>query len=147
MKKYDKYQKFIRYKYGYYSFNLLISLFLLNYFLGLIFNFQWAATKELEVIIIMFVVVLFFVNISVYQNAYFRKGENKKSYSWLFLIVGLFSLYTAFQTFLISPEEIIIDGKLGRGVIQLFSGLIFISVPLTYFIRVRIDKKMENKEQ
>lgn len=143
MKKYDEYQKLMRYKYGYYSFVFLICLFILNYLFGQFFNFQWGATKELEMLIIMFVVALFYVNISVYHNAYFHKNDDKKSYSWLFLIIGIISLYTTYQNFLISPEEIIINGKLGRGAIQLFSGLMFVSISITHFIRNKIDEKKE----
>lgn len=69
IKQYDEYQKFMRYKYGYYSFMTLILLIVSNYILGLIFEVQWAQTKELETIIITFITVLFFINISVYHNA------------------------------------------------------------------------------
>lgn len=147
MKQYDEYQRLMRYKYGYYSFISLIGLITLNYFLGLFSNLQWGVTKDLEMLIIMYIIVLFFVNISVYHNAYFRKNDNKKVISWLFLITGLFGLYTTYQTFLIMPEEIILDGKIGRGAIQLFSGLLFLSIPITTFIRNRIDKKIEKKER
>ena len=58
MKQYDEYQKFMRYKYGYYSFMTLILLIVSNYILGLIFEVQWAQTKELETIIITFITVL-----------------------------------------------------------------------------------------
>jgi hypothetical protein len=44
------------------------------------------------------------------------------------------------------PEEIIIDGKISRWAIQLFSGLVFLSIFITTFIRNRIDKKMKKKE-
>lgn len=59
MKKYDDYQKSIRYKYGYFSFLFLNSLLVLNYLLGLFFNLKWGATKELETMIILFVVGIF----------------------------------------------------------------------------------------
>ncbi|MER2001393.1 MAG: hypothetical protein ABS862_02125 [Carnobacterium inhibens] len=146
MKKYDDYQKSMRYKYGYFSFLFLNSLLVLNYLLGLFFNLKWGATKELETMIILFVVGIFFANACVYQNAYFHKNDDKKSYSWLFLIIGGIGLYTTYQTYLISPEELIINGEIGRGAIQLFSGLMFVSIPLTYFIRNRIDSK-RNKDQ
>ncbi|AEB28888.1 hypothetical protein CAR_c01370 [Carnobacterium sp. 17-4] len=145
MKKYDEYQKFMRYKYGYYSFNSLIALIVFNYLIGLFFNFHWATTKELEIIIIIIMIALFFINACVYKNAYFYKHDDKKSYSWLFFIIGVISLYTNFQTFLISPEKIILNGKVGSGVIPLFSGLIFLSISVTYFIRNRIDKNRKQK--
>jgi low temperature requirement protein LtrA len=88
MKQYDEYQKLIRYKYGYYSFISLIGLIILNYFLGLFPNLQWGATREIEMLIIIGVVILFFGNISVYHHAYFRKNDNKKINYWLFLAVG-----------------------------------------------------------
>lgn len=147
MKQYDEYQKLMRYKYGYYSFYSLIILLALNYILSLFFNFQWGATKELEMLIIVFVVTIFFTNISVYHHAYFRKNENKKGYSWLLLFVGLFGLYKTYQMFLFEPEEIIINGNINRGVIQLFSSLMFVSIPITYFIRNKIDEKRERKDE
>ncbi|SEL23819.1 hypothetical protein SAMN04488700_0385 [Carnobacterium iners] len=147
MKQYDEYQKLMRYKYGYYSFIYLISLLGLNYLLGLFFNLQWGATKETEMLIIMFVVVIFFTNISVYHNAYFRKKDDKKVYSWLLLIVGLFSLYTTYQTFLIMLEEIMINGKINEGATRFLSGSLLVSIPITYFIKNKIDKKIEIKEQ
>ncbi|WP_414839583.1 hypothetical protein [Carnobacterium sp. TMP28] len=146
MKQYDEYQKLMRYKYGYYSFISLISLIMLNYFLGLFPNLQWAATKELEIMIILFLVVLFFINISIYHHAYFRKIDNKNRISWLFLIMGLFSLYLTYRNFLNFPEELIVDGKVGSSAIRLFSGIFFLSVPITTFIRNKLDEKMEKKE-
>jgi len=71
LNKYDDDQKFIRYKYGYYSFNSLIVLIALNYIFGQFFNFQWGATKELEIIILIGITALCFINICVYKNAYF----------------------------------------------------------------------------
>ncbi|WP_407372065.1 hypothetical protein [Carnobacterium sp.] len=145
MKKYDEQQKFRRYKYGYYSFNSLIVLIVFNYLIGLFFNFHWATTKELEVIILLIMIALIFINACVYHNAYFYKDDDKKSYSWLFFIIGSVSLYTNCQTFLISPEKIILNGKVGSGAIPLFSGLMFLSISITYFIRNRIDKKRKQK--
>ena len=146
MKQYDEYQKLMRYKYGYYSFNTLIILLALNYILGLFFNFQWGATKELEMLSILFIVAIVFTNISVYHNAYFRKNENKKDSSWLLLFVGLFGLYGTYQTFLFQPEEIIINGNINRGIIQLFSSLMFVSIPITYFVRNKIDERRDRKD-
>ena len=65
MKKYDEYQKFMRYKYGYYSFNSLIFLVVFNYLIGLFFNFHWAITKELEIIILLIMIALFFINMMI----------------------------------------------------------------------------------
>ena len=145
MRKYDEYQKVVRYKYGYYSFNSLIILIVFNYLIGLFFNFHWATTKELEIIILLIIIALFFINACVYQRAYFYKDDDKKSYSWLFFIIGLISLYINFQTFLISPEKLMLNGKVGSGAIPLFSGLMFLSISITYFIRNRIDKKRKQK--
>lgn len=143
MKQYDEYQKLIRYKYGYYSYISLASLLVFNYIIGQYFNFQWGATKEIEMLIILFVVAIFFANISVYHHAYFRKNEDKKGYSWLLLIVGLFGLYVTYQIFLHQPEEIMINGNINRGAIYLFSSLMFVSIPITYFLRNKIDEKRD----
>lgn len=140
LNKYDDDQKFIRYKYGYYSFNSLIILIALNYIFGLFFNFQWGATNELEIIILIGITALCFINICVYKNAYFFKHNNKRFYSWFYLIIGIVYLYRNFQTYLTYPEEILLDGKIGGGIINLFFGLLFFSISITYFIRMTIDK-------
>ncbi|MBC9826206.1 MAG: hypothetical protein ABS890_03720 [Carnobacterium inhibens] len=146
MKQYDEYQKFMRYKYGYYSFMTLILLIVSNYILGLIFEVQWAQTKELETIIITFITVLFFINISVYHNAYFRKNEDKKGSIIGLLFLGIFNIFVAYQSLGVYPEDFILNGKIGEGLIQFFSGLMFLSIPITYFIRDKIDKKRSAKE-
>ncbi|WP_301426262.1 hypothetical protein [Carnobacterium sp.] len=146
MKQYDEYQKFMRYKYGYYSFMTLILLIVSNYILGLIFEVQWAQTKELETIIITFITVLFFINISVYHNAYFRKNEDKKGSIIVLLFLGIFNIFVAYQSLGVYPEDFILNGKIGEGLIQFFSGLMFLSIPITYFIRDKIDKKRSAKE-
>ncbi len=146
MKQYDEYQKFMRYKYGYYSFMTLILLIVSNYILGLIFEVQWAQTKELETIIITFITVLFFINISVYHNAYFRKNEDKKGSIIGLLFLGIFNIFVAHQSLGVYPEDFILNGKIGEGLIQFFSGLMFLSIPITYFIRDKIDKKRSAKE-
>jgi len=146
IKQYDEYQKFMRYKYGYYSFMTLILLIVSNYILGLIFEVQWAQTKELETIIITFITVLFFINISVYHNAYFRKNEDKKGSIIGLLFLGIFNIFVAYQSLGVYPEDFILNGKIGEGLIQFFSGLMFLSIPITYFIRDKIDKKRSAKE-
>lgn len=146
MKQYDEYQKFMRYKYGYYSFMTLILLIVSNYILGLIFEVQWAQTKELETIIITLITVLFFINISVYHNAYFRKNEDKKGSIIGLLFLGIFNIFVAYQSLGVYPEDFILNGKIGEGLIQFFSGLMFLSIPITYFIRDKIDKKRSAKE-
>ena len=146
MKQYDEYQKFMRYKYGYYSFMTLILLIVSNYILGLIFEVQWAQTKELETIIITLITVLFFINISVYHNAYFRNNEDKKGSIIGLLFLGIFNIFVAYQSLGVYPEDFILNGKIGEGLIQFFSGLMFLSIPITYFIRDKIDKKRSAKE-
>ena len=146
MKQYDEYQKFMRYKYGYYSFMTLILLIVSNYILGLIFEVQWAQTKELETIIITLITVLFFINISVYHNAYFRNNEDKKGSIIGLLFLGIFNIFVAYQSLSVYPEDFILNGKIGEGLIQFFSGLMFLSIPITYFIRDKIDKKRSARE-
>jgi len=140
LNKYDDDQKFTRYKYGYCSFNSLIILIVLNYIFGLFFNFQWGATKELEIIILIGITALGFINICVYKNVFFYKHNNKRAYSWFYFIIGIVYLYRNFQTYLTYPEEIILDGQIGIGAIDLFFGLLFFSISITYSIRTIIDK-------
>lgn len=76
MKDYDEYQKIMRYKYGYYSFILLLALLLLNEFIMTSPDPQWGETNGLETLFIMGIVLFVFNIATIYHNAYFSKREN-----------------------------------------------------------------------
>lgn len=144
MKKYDEYQKLMRYKYGYYSFILLVSLLVLNNILDIFFNLQWGETKEVETLFIMFSVMLFFIILSVYHNAYFKKNDDVKAYIWIFLITGIINLYSSFDLENFEPGNTS-NGKISTDAVYTFGGLIWLAIPITYFIRNEIDKRREDK--
>lgn len=144
MKKYDEYQKLMRYKYGYYSFILLVSLLVLNNILDIFFNLQWGETKEVETLFIMFSVMLFFIILSVYHNAYFKKNDDVKAYIWIFLITGIINLYSSFDLENFEPGNTF-NGKITTDAVYTFGGLIWLAIPITYFIRNEIDKRREDK--
>lgn len=143
MKKYDEYQKLMRYKYGYYSFILLVSLLVLNNILDIFFNLQWGETKEVETLFIMFSVMLFFIILSVYHNAYFRKTDDVKAYIWIFLITGIINLYSSFDLGNFESGNTFND-KISTDAVYTFGGLIWLAIPITYFIRNAIDKRKED---
>ncbi|MBM6613830.1 hypothetical protein JTF06_02840 [Desemzia sp. RIT804] len=147
MKKYDEYQKLMRYKYGYYSFNLLVGLLVLNTLLGIIFDAQWGETKEVEMLFILFLVMLFFVILSVYHNAYFRKNDNVKGYIWLFLVTGIINLHSSFQVRALDFSNTLVEGKVSSDFIYTFGGLIWLAIPITYFVRNAVDKRRERKNE
>ena len=80
-------------------------------------------------------------NLDGYNNNMFYKHGNKGSIRGFFFIKGVVGLYRPFQLFFTYPEKIILDGKIGSGVIQLFFGLLFFSISTTYFIRAKINKR------
>ena len=145
MKQYDEYQKLMRYKYGYYSFILLVGLLILNTLLGITFDTQWGETKEIETLVIMFLVMLFFVILSVFHNAYFRKNDNVKGYIWLFLITGIFNFYVSFEIGGFEMSNISTSGKVSSENVQTIGNLIWLAIPITYFIRNAIDKRRDEK--
>ena len=146
MKKYDEYQKLMRYKYGYYWFNLLISLLALNNVLNIIFGFQWAETKEGETLLIMFSVMLYSIILSVYHNSYFKKNDDVKAYIWIFLITGIINLYSSVDLGNFELSNIF-KSKISTDAVYTFGGLIWLAIPLTYFIRNAIDKRRERKNE
>lgn len=143
MKKYDEYQKLMRYKCGYYSFIFLNCMLGLNAFLGIQFNVQWGETKELELLMIILLALWFFNVSCVYNHAYYRKGEEKRWALWLFLVLGITHLCLVIGTDHSPSEPIFSDGKIGFKLIHLLSPITLLSISVPYFIRDLIDKKKD----
>ncbi|GEK91119.1 hypothetical protein [Alkalibacterium kapii] len=134
---FDEYQKLIRYQYGTYSFILLSVLTFVNYFLSFIFEIQWAETKELEFILLAFGTAVYFVAMSVYKGAYFRKKQRPKVNVFLFTLIGLAHIYLSISY----STPIILEGYVTFNSITLVPGLLFISIPLAYLTRVAVEKR------
>ena len=111
MKKYDEYQKLMRYKYGFHSFNLLIALLGLNVLLDIFFEVQWGETKNTEILVFIVISAIFFNVTSVYHNAYFHKDEDVKTQLWSLAIVGGLSLFVSSLTLFYNPESILTNGR------------------------------------
>lgn len=141
MKKFDEYQKLMRYKYGYYSFILLISILLLNEFLTSVFIFQWGEDKYVETLILIVMVILVFNVLSTYHNAYFHKEEDANDKLLGLFLFGLFYLLISFFSFTSNPGAFFVNGKVTRNFIQLLVGINFISIPITHFIRTKVEEK------
>ena len=138
---FDEYQKMMRYKYGYYSFMLLIVLTISNYFLKGFYSIERATSGMLENIILTLIVIAYFILTAGYKGAYFRMSENERNYAWLFLAVGLFNLYPFILNISHSSHHYMIDGKLTENVIQPLTGSVFLFLPIAVYLRKRKEKK------
>ncbi|OJF90777.1 hypothetical protein [Alkalibacterium sp. 20] len=142
MTNYDEYQKFMRYKYGYHSFAIILILTVLNFNLDLIFNLQWAETKSLEFMLLIFLAIGYSIVMNIYKGAYFSKKQNPKIYAVIFFFLGLANIYLSFSPY--SP--LISDGLVTSNSMMLVSGLLWISIPVAYLTRIIVEKKRDEKD-
>lgn len=148
MKKYDEYQVLMMYKCGHHSFNLLIGLLLVNVFLGVRLGsrWEWGTTKEVEVLVILLIALLFNTIISVYHNAWYTKENEKRGHMWFFLIMGTLHLIFISTIFISKPNSLLTDGKVGFEIFKLMPALLGLSISIPYFIREWNEKRMEKNE-
>ncbi|WP_423190216.1 hypothetical protein ACO1PF_04930 [Alkalibacterium sp. f15] len=142
MNQFDEYQKFMRYKYGYHSFFIIVALSIINFNLELFYDIQWAETKSLEFILFIFLAVGYSIVMNVYKGAYFTKKQNSNVYAFIFLFIGLANFYLSTSPY--SP--LMIDGLLTSNNIMLVNGLIWTSIPSAYFTRILVEKRREREE-
>ncbi|SFC62553.1 hypothetical protein SAMN04488102_11421 [Alkalibacterium subtropicum] len=141
MQSYDEYQKHIRYKYGYYSFEIITFLTLFNYFLSALYDFQWAETKELEIIVIIFIANIYSLIMFSYRGAYLAKWQSPKRYSIIYFVFGIAIMTLSF--FLSSP--LVSNGRITSSILLFLIGLVLIRISCTYLVtRFVVDKLNSN---
>jgi len=141
---FDEYQKMLRYKYGYYSFMLLVISLLGNYFLREFFSIEWGTSGTTEMIILTMLVIGYFILTAAYHGAYFRMSENERNYAWLFFAIGLFSLYPVVLNFIHSSDIYTENGKITQNIIQPISGIIWFFLSIAVYLRKRKENKDKN---
>lgn len=143
MQSYDEYQKHIRYKYGYYSFEIITFYTLFNYFLSALYDFQWAETKELEIIVIIFVANMYSLIMYSYRGAYLAKWQNSRRYSAIYYVLGVITMTLSF--FLSSP--LISNGRITSSSLLFLIGLVLIGIPFTSLVRRFVEDKQDVKDK
>ena len=142
MTHFDEYQRFLRYKYGFYSFNILLGLFALNLFLGMVMEIQCGETRELEYILLVFSAVSFFIIVNTFKGSFFQKKENPNVLAFIFFFMGLAQIYLS-----LSPNSpIIVDNQVTTNSFILLGGVTWLSLAIAYLVRVFIDQKRDKKE-
>lgn len=72
MNQYDEYQKYLNYKHGSHSFNILMLSILINSSLAT-FDIQWAETRELEYALLVFPALYYSLLMNIYKGSYYKK--------------------------------------------------------------------------
>lgn len=141
MKSYDEYQKQIRYKYESRAFTIVIALTLLNFFLGLVLDIQWAVAKEFEAVFIIFIALTYSVVMNVFNGAHFTKWQNPSRYSLGFFVLGILIIIFS----LASDTPLLVDRQLSTSALTFFIGISFISIPCSYIVKVRVEKERDRE--
>ncbi|GAB2324078.1 hypothetical protein IRB23M11_17000 [Alkalibacterium sp. m-11] len=141
MKEYDEYQNFKRYRNGFYALWILVSLYMGNLVLTGLTDIQWAETHRLESTIIIVFSVTCMTVLNVYTGAHFAKWENPIIISIISIISGLLFMSSS----ILSYQPIIEDGKLTMHATSLLVGLNFLALPVTYLVRISVEKIKDAK--
>lgn len=103
MSKYNKEQKYIRYKYSYYTLCLFSILLISNILLRILFKLHWAENETDEIIIIYMFSMTFFGITTSFNNAYLNKNKNPIFYIAIFIISSVLNITLAFTNKVINP--------------------------------------------
>lgn len=141
MNNYDEYQRFMRYRSGYYSFFLITFLLLVNYFVTEVKGFQWAEDGSVENLFIILIPVTFMNIANTWQGAHFNRKEKPWRSNIIELALGMLYVLFALSSGSMQDKGLLYDGKLTYGAAQFMLGLMWISIPITYFIRKLWDKQ------
>ncbi|WP_208559198.1 hypothetical protein [Marinilactibacillus kalidii] len=142
MKNYDEYQKFLRYKYGSESFIIVLFLTFINFSVHLFSDRKWAENQSLEMMLLVFIAIIYSAVRMIYSGAYFKKKQNGPFIAITFALIGFCNLYLVFT----SNFPIIENNILTYDVMKLVSSIFFLSLSLAYFVRTLVEKRLEKND-
>lgn len=140
MTHFDEYQRFLRYKYGFHSFLIVVVLSAFNFSMSSIWSIQWAETKEAEYLFLLSIAVFYSFIMSIYKGAYFHKNETPALTIPLFLLSSFLYLDTSLSSPLLS------DGKLTMRGLYLLFAIMWFSGAILYVVKALIDKRRDKKD-
>lgn len=139
MKQYDEYQKYYNYKYGFHSFNILMFLLFINFTLSTFLETQWAETKELEYILLVFPAITYSLIMNIYRGSYYKKNSLSELHSFFIGLWGLaFSLWTIF----LGPD-ILSDGQITSNIVFLLLGTMWFLGALVHLTKSIVEKRRQ----
>lgn len=140
MTHFDEYQRFLRYKYGFHSFLIVVVLSAFNFSMSSIWSIQWAETKEAEYLFLLSIAVFYSFIMSIYKGAYFHKNETPAFTIPLFLLSSFLYLDTSLSSPLLS------DGKLTMRGLYLLFAIMWFSGAILYVVKALIDKRRDKND-
>ena len=130
-----------RYRNGFHAFRILVTLYLGNLVLNDLSGIAWAETQRLESTIIIILSVTCMTVLNVYTGAHFAKWENPIIISIISTIAGILFLSSTISPYL----PIIENGKLTMHATSLFVGINFLTIPVTYLVKISVEKIKDAK--
>lgn len=143
MKNFDEYQRFKRYRNGHHTFFFTIFLLVVNIFIELITGTGWGEPRSVEVLVILSISVIFFNITNTFQGAYFRKTEKPLWSNLGILVAALFYLMIYFAAPSFGGQGLIEEGNITIRAVHLLVFLNAISIPITYFISLLIERRKD----
>ena len=140
MTHFDECQRFLRYKYGFHSFLIVVVLSAFNFSMSSIWSIQWAETKEAEYLFLLSIAVFYSFIMSIYKGAYFHKNETPAFTIPLFLLSSFLYLDTSLSSPLLS------DGKLTMRGLYLLFAIMWFSGAILYVVKALIDKRRDKND-
>jgi len=126
MKDYDEFQRFWRYKYGHNALFILIGMLALNvsFFIE---DFNWAASPEIELWILLFISIIYFSVMTNFRGANEHTIEKNKMMHFTLIALSFVMFYIVYIGYQEGPTYLMKNGKLESGFIHLLLGISFLS--------------------
>ena len=128
---YDEYQRLLRYKNGCYAFYLINILLFMNQLITYIGEIEWAQDSFIEYLVIIMIPIMFMNIRNTWQGSHFGRKEQPSVANILNLLLGLTYFWLAINR----KQPLIEEGLVTLQTTQLMLGLVWISMPITYFIK------------
>ncbi|EXJ24323.1 hypothetical protein ADIAL_0062 [Alkalibacterium sp. AK22] len=127
-------------KVGYYSYQVLAVVLIVNIALNLGFNFQWAETATTEYFIILIASVGITMIVDTYNEALHQTSSLYGFYVFGRILLGTYFVYQSFAY----ESPFVVNGLLTVSVAILLLGLMFILLAVTDYVRSLVDKVTGN---
>lgn len=114
----------------------------INYTLSTFLDLQWAETKELEYILLVYPAFFYSTITHIYHGAYYKKHQMSTLNTFFLALSGLFiTLISLSET-----EPLILDGQVTSDIIFPLLGLLWLTSSVTYLVKRILDKRRAAEE-
>lgn len=144
MQNYDERQKFLRYKYGYEAFFLLLALTAINSFICTVI-YEWAE-QNVSAFAVIFISAFYFGLRTVLSGAYAGNEEAEKRTARILpltVVIVLLMCAAMLPDIIRGVDPLIVDGKVTSAVYPVIVPPFVIPIVVAFFVKRSRDRKRD----